>query len=147
MSYNTKQEVLFFNEDIKSLIDKKVYTDFDISFYRNPFTSTISTKIGAEAIKQSIRNIILTNKGERPFEPNFGSNLRRYLFENFSLITKDQIETEIRTAINTFEPRVIIAELDVKEFQERNAINIHLVVLIKQIKERATIDFLVKRLR
>jgi phage baseplate assembly protein W len=143
---DNKQEVLFFNEDIKSL-NKKIYADFDISFYRNPFTSTISTKIDAEAIKQSIRNIILTNKGERPFEPNFGSNLRRYLFENFSLITKDQIETEIRTAINTFEPRVIIADLEVKDFPERNAINIHLVVLIKQIKERAAIDFLVKRLR
>ena len=142
-----KQDVYFFNEDLKTLIDKKIYTDFDISFYRNPFTSTVSVKKGIESIKQSIRNILLTNQGERPFEPAFGCNIRRYLFENFTPITKDLIETEIRRAINNYEPRVILTELEVKEYPERNGITIHIVVFVKEIKEKATIDFLVKRLR
>ena len=60
---------------------KESYTDVDIMFTAHPVSKDVTTKKDADAVKRSVRNILLTNNYERPFKPNFGANLRGKLFD------------------------------------------------------------------
>ena len=79
-----------------SLIDSNMarYTDIDLNFTRNPITGDVSVRNDKEAVSGSIRNIILTMQGEKKFNPNFGGNVRKLLFEPIDPITTLKIEDE-----------------------------------------------------
>ena len=66
-----------------------------------------------EAIKQALKNLILTNLFERPFRPLFGSDITKTLFENYDPITESNLETFILTAIQNYEPRVIVSDINI----------------------------------
>ena len=68
-----------------------------------------------EAIFGSIKQLILTQKGERVMYPNFGTNLRRYLFEPITQALISSIDTEIRMAIKTYEPRINVIDVRVSQ--------------------------------
>lgn len=87
------------------LITDSVFTDVDTDFETSPVTDDVLRIKNVEAIKRSIRNIILTNKGERPFNPIFGSNIRAFLFENASPFIMYVLAREIEDSIRNFEPR------------------------------------------
>tara|TARA_Y100001951_G_C11218611_1_gene227362 strand:- start:211 stop:579 length:369 start_codon:yes stop_codon:yes gene_type:complete len=77
-----------------------------MSFKVNPLTDDIVILKNEAAIARSIRNLVLTEPGERFFEPDLGSNVQRSLFELLDDISASQIKDEIENAINNFEPRV-----------------------------------------
>ena len=60
------------------------FVDLDLDFTLNPITKDVSLKFNDEAVKRSIRNIVLTNTGEKPYIPEFGGNVKASLFENFT---------------------------------------------------------------
>jgi len=82
------------------------YSDFDLAFRSNAVTSDLTLKKGAESVKQSVLNILLTNAGERPFMPIFGGNVRSFLFENFDGVTEDIIEENIRKSTERIRARL-----------------------------------------
>jgi hypothetical protein len=124
------------------------YSDVDFGFRANPVTGDVSIKRGTEAIKQSVRNILLTNKGERPFDPEFGSNIRSQLFENFDPITETLLAEEIRTALRTYEPRVRVLDVVVDGAPDRNAMSVTLNYEIQSPEQTAdSLTFSVERLR
>lgn len=124
------------------------YRDFDLRFIANPNTGDIAMKKDIAAVKQSVLNILMTNHGEKVFRPNFGGNLRAYLFENFDDIQKTIIEDIIETTLVTYEPRVKVNYVDVEDLSYRNALNISLEVTIQSTTEiNTTIDFVVERVR
>lgn len=86
-------------------ITNDVFTDIDTDFDSSPVTDDVLRIKNVEAIKRSIRNIVLTNKGERPFNPIFGSNIKAFLFENASPFIKYVLAREIEDSIRNFEPR------------------------------------------
>jgi len=100
------------------------YTDIDLNFSRNPITNDVSILQDADAIKSSVKNIILTNFGERPFNPIFGSGIRRLLFEPLTVITASSIRTFIETALENFEPRVEVLQIDVYADADNNAFQV-----------------------
>jgi len=100
------------------------YTDIDLNFSRNPITNDVSILQDADAIKSSVKNIILTNFGERPFNPIFGSGIRRFLFEPLTVITASSIRTFIETALENFEPRVEVLQIDVYADADNNAFQV-----------------------
>ena len=65
----------------KNVATPNRYKDLDIFFTPHPVTGDITVKTDTDAVRRSVRNIILTNKYERPFKPNFGGSLRDMLFE------------------------------------------------------------------
>jgi phage baseplate assembly protein W len=99
----------------------KGFKDVSASFKINPLNSDLIVLRNENAIARSIRNIIFTIPGEKPFEPNFGSNVTNLLFENMSQLTANAIKTEIQNSINAFEPRVSLISVKVKANFDDNA--------------------------
>lgn len=82
------------------------YTDLDLDFVASPGTQELQKKVGIEAIKRSVRNLVLTNFYERPFRHYVGSNAQKLLFDPITSVTAHMLNTAIRETITNFEPRV-----------------------------------------
>lgn len=100
-----------------------------------------------DAVKQSIINILLTNTGERPFQPNFGGDINRLLFENISPQTTTAIQSLIRSAIDNFEPRASIIDVVATPSPDENAYNISIIFSIINKTEPELLEFLLYRVR
>jgi phage baseplate assembly protein W len=126
----------------------RVYSDVDFAFRMNPVTNDVSVKRDVEAVKQSVLNILSTNRGERPFMPDFGGNIRAYLFETVDAVTISLIEEEIKTTLSNYEPRVRVLAVDVDDLSDQNAINIRLEIeILSPTSSVETVEFVVERLR
>ena len=91
----------------------KSFKDISASFQVNPLTNDLIAIKNVNAITRSIRNIVLTTPGEKFFDPDFGSNVSKLLFENVDDITASQIQEEIEFSINNYEPRVKLINVEV----------------------------------
>ena len=81
------------------------FSDIDLNFDVNPLTKDINTLKNEDAVKRSVRNIVLTNFGEKKFQPFFGGDVISRLFENFSPFTSFEIKKAIERSIIRNEPR------------------------------------------
>ena len=86
----------------------KTYSDLNLNFTRNPATGDVARLTDIEAVKRSVRNLILTNQFERPFHPEIGSSVRALLFENVTPLNAILLEDRIREVIINFEERALI---------------------------------------
>lgn len=91
----------------------KAFKDVSASFQINPLNYDLIALHNENAIARSIRNLVLTVPGERPFNPALGSEVYRLLFESFDLQTAFAIQTQIENTIRNFEPRVSIESVNV----------------------------------
>lgn len=127
---------------------ERAYTDFDLAFRANPVTGDVSLKKNEQAVKQSVLNILLTKRGERPFDPNFGSNITSQLFENFDPIVETILDEQIRTALRNYEPRVRVLNVNVNGSPDRNSMNVTVEFEILSPDPITTsVEFSVERLR
>lgn len=97
---------------IPASLKKVGYRDFDLQFRRHPSTGKLLIKKDDDAVKQSIKNLILTNRYERPFLPEYGGNIRSRLFDNFTTIAASEYENLIKNAIENYEPRASIESIE-----------------------------------
>tara|TARA_X000001388_G_C2189879_1_gene107100 strand:+ start:82 stop:498 length:417 start_codon:yes stop_codon:yes gene_type:complete len=95
--------------------DKDIYigVEFPLDFSSQGFLR--KTKTIREQVKSNIKNLILTSKGERVFQPNFGSNLKSLLFEQITDESLDNVDSDIRTSLDTWLPYVNVEELIVQQ--------------------------------
>ena len=84
----------------------RAFKDINLSFKRHPVTNDVVTIRNEDAIKRSVRNIIFTILGEKPFEPDFGSVMNDSLFELSTSLNEIRISDEITSSLNRFEPRI-----------------------------------------
>ena len=96
----------YLKANASNVATKDLYKDMDITFERHPITDDITVKKDVDAVKRSLKNIVLTNHFERPFKPNFGANLRARLFELNDFGMKDLIVSDIQEALVALEPRI-----------------------------------------
>ena len=89
------------------------FKDISMSFQSNPLNNDLIAIKNVNAIARSVRNIVLTTPGEKFFDPDFGSNVSKLLFENVDDITASQIQEEIEFSINNYEPRVKLINVEV----------------------------------
>lgn len=117
------------------------YKDLDLDFFKNPTTKDVMKKVGAEAIKRSIRNLVMTNFYERPFRPQIGSDIRSLLFENYEPLASIYLRDVIIDLINSFETRVRLKEVTVDEDYDNNGFNVSIeyVILNRQIQVTSTL--------
>ena len=87
------------------------FKDISMTFQSNPLTKDLIVLKNENAIARSIKNIVFTNPGEKPFQPNFGSRITGSLFENIDDITALEIESELKESIQRQEPRVKLTDL------------------------------------
>jgi phage baseplate assembly protein W len=90
----------------KNVAAKEVYADLDMNFKAHPITGDLSIKKDSDAIKQSIKNIMLTNYYERPFKPSLGGGFRDLLFALDTERRVKRAQRKIKKTIEDFEPRV-----------------------------------------
>jgi len=103
----------------------RLFKDIDLTFTAKP-SGEIYKKQDAAAVKQALKNLILTNKLEKPFLPNFGGNLRAMLFELADDVTSFLMRDRIIKQIEAFEPRAKILKLDINMTPENNSLNVYL---------------------
>ena len=104
----------------------KGFKDLSMSFKANPLNDDLIPLKNEAAIARSLRNIVFTSPGEKFFNPDFGSNVSKVLFENLDEISAIQIKDEIETSVRNFEPRVKLIEVDVKPNFENNEFDVRI---------------------
>tara|TARA_R100001126_G_C4855471_1_gene164400 strand:+ start:360 stop:755 length:396 start_codon:yes stop_codon:yes gene_type:complete len=126
---------------------KVIYSDIPISFTAHPITGNVKKSINRDAVKNSVRNIILTNHGERFFKPKFGGNVTSKLFENASKFTEFNTARSIRIALANYEPRAEIIKVKVTANPDTNNLTVSLKFRVTNDPEPITLDVLLERIR
>lgn len=123
------------------------YKDLDLSLSPHPLTGDISEKNNLDAIKRSLRHLMLLEKGDIPFESFIHGYSNDFLFSLPSGINVISLKENVRWLIETFEPRVEIKELDVNLNNNETGFNIRIEYSIKTLKLEDSLDFLIQRVR
>ena len=106
------------------------FKDLSASFQTNPLSNDLIALKNETTIARSVRNLVLTIQGERPFQPALGTGVNNLLFDNMDKLTASAIRSELRTTIENYEPRVEINEILVEPDFERNAMDVTLQYFI-----------------
>lgn len=125
----------------------RTFTDLDLNFFRHPATDDVTTKIDENAVKQSIKNLILTRNFERPFRSYIGSQVNSMLFENVSSLTTVMLQKSIIDTINNFEPRVNVIDVLVTYTPDQNAVDIYVEFRIRNTQTPLSVNLLLERTR
>lgn len=123
------------------------YKDLDLNFAIHPIRKDVNTYKSEYAVINSVKNLILTNHYEKPFQPKIGSNIRRLLFENIDSIIAAQIERAVVETINNFEPRVSVSRVIALPDPENNRYKLQLEFFINNQTSPITINFFLERIR
>ena len=126
---------------------KKGYRDLDLKLSLHPFRGDIMPLKDAEAVKNAVRNLILSNFFERPFQPELGANLKALLFEPMDVVTEIALRENIEDVILNHEPRIRLIDIGVKGDIEKNNYNITVKYLIRQSNQQGTVQVVLRRLR
>jgi phage baseplate assembly protein W len=122
------------------------YSDIDLSFVIRS-NGDIFKKSEAAAVKQAVKTLLQTNFGEKPFNYFFGANIRALLFEPVTPETIDDIETNIILAIQNFEPRAKLLNVQVLDEIDRNSINVSVKFQVVSTEEVIELETAFSRLR
>ena len=128
-------------------IISRQYTDLDLNFVIHPIRKDININKDELAVINSIKNLLLTNHYERPFQPDLGSNIKKMLFEPLDNITASNIQREIMLTISNFEPRVRINTIQVAPNADKNAFSVFMEFTINNRTSPVSINFLLQRIR
>lgn len=124
------------------------FKDINITFKKHPVTDDLVVSKDASAIKQAIVNLLLTNTGERLMNPEYGSDIRSYLFEPLDYGTSISIKKNIVYTINTFEPRIQIMSLTCNPNYNSNGFDVEMTYKIIGLDVPPTaVEFFLSRTR
>ena len=139
------------NYDASSQNEKKstrVYKDLNLNFTRNPVTGDVATVTDVNAVKRSIRNLVLLNHYEKPFHPEIGSGVRDMLFELMTPVTAVILTRKIEDVINNFEPRARLVAVRAFPNLDRNAYDVSVeFYVLNTPTELVDLTILLERLR
>lgn len=125
----------------------EIFSDLDLSFAAHPITGAVNRKTNRLAVRQSVKNLVLTNFYERPFQPDIGCGIRNYLFEPLTEITRKLIEEAIRETVENYEPRADIIAIQVEEYPETHTLAVSLAFMILNDPEPVVLDVILERVR
>ena len=101
----------------------RTFKDINLSFKRHPVTNDVLTISDEDAIKRSVRNIVFTILGEKPFDPNFGSVINDSLFELDTSLNQIRVSDEITQSLLSYEPRISNVEVTASIYPDSNELN------------------------
>jgi phage baseplate assembly protein W len=125
----------------------QIFRDFDLAFSSHPNTEDLAVKRDAEAVKQSLRNLILTQYYERPFHSEIGSPIRSLLFEFASPLTVNAMRRAIIDVISNFEPRVAVDDVQIFFRDANNECTISIQFRVVGLQSTQQLDILIERTR
>ena len=132
-------------------VDTYIYKDLSLFFTPNPVSGDVTMVTDVQDIKRSVRNLVMTNRFEKPFHPEIASHVRDLLFERFTPITFNLLRNRIETVLTNYEPRVTLTDVEVEDpgFQrmDNNELNVRIFFTLKNDPEIQSVDILLERLR
>jgi phage baseplate assembly protein W len=126
---------------------REIFSDLDIAFIAHPITGQLARKTNRDAVRQSVKSLVLTDYFERPFKSDIGCSIRYYLFELFTPALKQQMENAIREVIKNYEPRAEVIDVLVEERQDLNALTVSVAFFILNDPEPVFLDVILERVR
>jgi phage baseplate assembly protein W len=102
----------------------KKFVDLNPNFNKHPITGDLPVIRNEDAIKQAVKNIVLTARGERAFRPFFGADVNSTIFENFDPTTIDDLTLNIEDSLKAYEPRVEVVDVEVLQDLDNNNLEI-----------------------
>jgi phage baseplate assembly protein W len=123
----------------------KDYVDMDMDFDKHPAHGDLTQVKKSTAISRSLKNIIMTNPGERLFQPDVEGGLGPLMFEQFNDLTTSRIESKIRQAIGKFEPRADVQSINVIPNPKENAYQVNIVYIPDNDIRETTIEVYLER--
>ena len=124
-----------------------VYKDLGLSFVPHPVTKNVSVLKNEDAVKRAIRNLILTNQGEKFFNELYGGNVTALLFENWGPISELSLRKSIKDTVKVYEPRATVLEVEVVSLPDNNRIKINIIFRINDNPNPSELTFTVERIR
>ena len=131
----------------QSIKRSRVYKDIDLLFGVNAFSKDINAKLDVNAVKQSIKTLILTRPGERPFHPELGSSVSGILFEPMYPGVEQSLKARIEDVLITYEPRCLLQAIDVNANYDLDQYNVSIFFHVIGINEPQALEVALKRLR
>lgn len=123
------------------------FIDLDLGFTVHPIKKDLLTLTDAEAIKNSVKNLVLGQHYERKFHPEIGSVVTSLLFENATPITAINIENSIKNVLSNFEPRIRVKNVLVDVSEDENGYQATIEFYILNTLEPVVFDLFLERLR
>lgn len=123
----------------------RAFKDVAMGLRRNTVTKDTGVVKNENAIKQSLRNLVLTRKGEKLFQPEVGCEVFNLLFEPLDPMTGDAIRDEIINTLNQYEPRISLIDVDVKAVDVYNKFDVTIDYRIVGQPILETVEFVLKR--
>jgi phage baseplate assembly protein W len=125
----------------------RTFVDLDLNFTPHPVTGDIAIRVDENAIKRSVRNLILTKNFERPFHSEIGSQATALLFDNADPFTESVIKQTIIDTITTFEPRVQLIDVGVNFAPDENSVDVRIDFRILNTFTPITMELVLERTR
>mgnify|MGYP002636784803 FL=1 len=126
---------------------QEIFSDLDLAFIPHPITGNLGKKANREAVRQSVKSLVLTDYFERPFKSDIGCSIRYFLFELFTPPVKQQMERAIREVIKNYEPRADVFEVLVEERPDLNALTVSVAFMILNDPDPVILDVILERVR
>jgi len=123
------------------------YRDLDLDFLPHPTTGDLLKKTGVEALKRSIRNLVMTNYYDRPFRGGIGSNAQKLLFNNIEPLTATFLADAIINVVENYEPRVALTNVVVIADSDNNGYTATIEFVIKNNNLPVQINLFLERIR
>ena len=122
------------------------YSDVDLTFAKKA-NGDVFKKSDAAAVKQSVKNILMTNFSEKPFLPSYGGDLSSFLFSLDTEIEEDDVKSDIISALEDFEPRADVLDIKITELPEQHDLRITVTFRVISVNQIETVDLSLTRLR
>jgi phage baseplate assembly protein W len=125
----------------------RIFSDLDLNFTAHPVTKDISRRYDENAVKTSLKNLILTRNFERPFHSEIGSPINALLFEPPSPMLNITLQRAIVDVVNNFEPRVDLLDVSVLSSPDENSLYVTITFRIVNTQQPLTLDLTLERTR
>ena len=128
-------------------LNQIVYKDIDTLFDIHPVTRKLNVLTNNAAVARSVKNLVLTNKGERPYQPFLGCDVRNQLFELNDGLIESEIEDSISDVINQYEPRAELISVDADVKPDQHSVEVTITFRVNNQQDPISINLMLERVR
>ena len=130
-----------------NIIRKNLFKDLDLDFSPHPSTADVPQKVDAEAVKRAVRNLVLLNRYDKPFQPQIDARISRMLFEPATPLVAVMIRSNIIELINRYEPRAKVTDVVLVFDDDKNAFDVQISFMLINNREVSKVFVTMERLR
>ena len=134
-------------EQSRVVSKKKPWSDLDLSLKIHPIRKDIIPLKDDAAIKNAVKNLLISNFYERPFQDDLGANLRGLLYEPADVITEIELRDNIREVLTKYEPRITVTNIVIRDNSQANEYGITVNLNIKEYDSADSVEIVLRRLR